>query len=165
MAAIKIVGSEMKNKYLVSGFTLIELMIVVAIVAILASVAYPSYQNHITRTHRTDAMANMLELSSILERRYTEVGHYDQAITAELAFDTSPKEGGSVRYNITLSGADGTAAARTTYTLVATPTSIQNDADCGALRITSTGDKCVTNSGLKCSSGDAAARAAVNACW
>lgn len=38
------------------GFTLIELMIVVAIVAILAAVAYPSYQAHVIRTNR--ALAN-----------------------------------------------------------------------------------------------------------
>ncbi len=69
----------MKTEFFVSGFTLIELMIVVAVVAILASVAYPSYQNHITKTHRTDAMANMLELYSFLERRFTEQGNYGDA--------------------------------------------------------------------------------------
>ncbi|MFK8027723.1 MAG: type IV pilin protein [Gammaproteobacteria bacterium] len=147
------------------GFTLIELMIVVAIVSILASVAYPSYQNHIMKTNRTDAMANMLELSSRLERLYTESGNYGAADTASLAFDTSPNDGGAVRYNFTMVPAGGTAAARTSYTLIATPTSIQDDTTCGALRITSTGDKCVTNSGLKCLSGNSADRTAVNACW
>jgi prepilin-type N-terminal cleavage/methylation domain-containing protein len=41
------------------GFTLIELMVVVAIVAILASVAFPSYIRYVNRTHRGDATAKL----------------------------------------------------------------------------------------------------------
>jgi len=152
----------MKHNHTNMGFTLIELMIVVSVVAILASVAYPSYLNHIIKTHRSDAMANMLDLSSILEKRYTEIGHYGDA---SLAYTVSPKEGGSVRYNFTVTSTGGTATTRTGYTIIATPTSIQSDSECGALQITHTGNKCVTNSGLKCANGNAAARAAVAACW
>nr|WP_163501136.1 type IV pilin protein [Halomonas socia] len=53
------------------GFTLIELMIVVAIIAILASVAYPSYQRYVTATWRTAATACLSELSQAMARRYT----------------------------------------------------------------------------------------------
>ena len=58
------------------GFTLIELMIVVAIIAILASVAYPSYQRYVTSTWRTAATACLSELSQGMARRYTVAMSY-----------------------------------------------------------------------------------------
>lgn len=50
----------MKSKYSVRGFTLIELMIVVAIIAVLASVAYPSYKEYVARSRRAEARAVLL---------------------------------------------------------------------------------------------------------
>jgi type IV pilus assembly protein PilE len=47
-----------------SGFTLIELMIVIAIVAILLAVALPAYQNQIIRGHRTAAKSEMLDIAN-----------------------------------------------------------------------------------------------------
>ena len=51
----------------IKGFSLIELMIVVAIVAILAAVAYPAYTRHIQDTRETEAQAKILEFSGELE--------------------------------------------------------------------------------------------------
>lgn len=46
-----------------NGFTLLELMIVVAIVGILATIAYPSYQSYMRRGHRADAQAYLMDLA------------------------------------------------------------------------------------------------------
>ena len=46
------------------GFTLIELMIVVAVIAIIAAVAYPSYTQYVIRSNRAAAQAQMLEIAN-----------------------------------------------------------------------------------------------------
>lgn len=43
------------------GFTLIELLIVIAILAIISGIAYPSYQDHVIKTRRTDAQAELIK--------------------------------------------------------------------------------------------------------
>jgi len=46
-----------------TGFTLIELMIVVVVIAILASIAYPSYTRYMTRSHRAQAQSYLMEVA------------------------------------------------------------------------------------------------------
>lgn len=53
------------------GFSLIELMIVVAIIGILAMIAYPSYQAHTRKTARTDGQSKLMEVMQAQERHYT----------------------------------------------------------------------------------------------
>lgn len=66
------------------GFTLIELMIVVAILGILAAIAYPSYQGYIERGHRTDMMSEMHNIASTIESRKLAQGKYSSVITTDL---------------------------------------------------------------------------------
>ncbi|RYE66829.1 MAG: type IV pilin protein [Oxalobacteraceae bacterium] len=58
------------------GFTLIELMIVVAIVGILATIAYPSYKDSILKGRRAEARTALLELMQQQERYMTQRGAY-----------------------------------------------------------------------------------------
>ena len=78
------------------GFTLMELMIVVAIIGILAGIAYPTYQDSVRKSRRADAEAVLLELAQWMERFYTENNRYDQTragVAVVLPFAQSPKEG------------------------------------------------------------------------
>ena len=58
------------------GFTLIELMIVVAVIGIIAAIAYPSYQDQVMSTRRGDAQGALMAFASSMERYYTQNGSY-----------------------------------------------------------------------------------------
>lgn len=109
------------------GFTLIEVMIVVAIVAILAAVALPSYNEYIRRGHRAEARAGLLQGAQWLERASTATGIYPDDLAATLK--TVP----SSRYTIA-AVSDGAA-----FTLTATPAGAQVGDRCGAYTLTNTG--------------------------
>lgn len=121
------------------GFSLLELMIVVAVVAILASLAYPAYQDHVRKTRRADAQGALVALSNAMERWYTENNTYLGAAAggadtgAPAVYATQvPVDGGTATYDLTIEAATGT-----TYTLRATPVNVQGGD--GYLELLSTG--------------------------
>lgn len=66
----------MNTKKISKGFSLVELLIVVAIIGILAAVAVPAYFNHILRTRQADAYHNLLDLKAAQEMFYTQYNRY-----------------------------------------------------------------------------------------
>ena len=120
-----------------SGFTLIELMIVVAIVAIIAAVAYPSYQNSVLRARRSDGHEFLQRIASAQERFYTNRNQYtaDLSTAAGLSLGTNVSEAGHYTVRAVVA-ADGQS-----YTLQASPEPTQSHDQCGNLTINNVGAK------------------------
>ncbi len=121
------------------GFTLIELMIVVAVVAVLAVIAFPAYQNQVRKARLGQAQADLLEISQIMERCFTANNSY---VGCALPFAQSPRNG-TAFYLITVA----TPSPRA-YTLTATPLMAGGQAHqvCGTLRLNQLGAKSFTGS-------------------
>jgi type IV pilus assembly protein PilE len=117
------------------GFTLVELMIVVAIVAILAAIAYPSYSAYVQRSRRAQAKADLTQLAQDLERQYTVQKTYI-GYAPDGGFPTnSPHDGGVTAYTI-----DAVLQTRA-YVLTATMAGPQTTDLCGNLTLDQTGQK------------------------
>ncbi|SHM06155.1 type IV pilus assembly protein PilE [Rhodanobacter sp. OK091] len=139
-----------------AGFTLVELMIVVAIIAVLAAIALPTYTSYITKTRRTAAKGCLSEYANYMERYYTTNLRYDQDT------QTTP-----VQNSLTLAGLDCATPQRTgndygysfpsgaasvsTYTIQAVPISgsaqAKRDTLCGTLTLNQAGKRTASGTG------------------
>ncbi len=122
------------------GFSLIEMMVVVAIIGILASVAYSSYQNSVLSSRRSLGTQALLETAQRLERCATENLSYLNAANCPTLPFNAPEDTTDNYYTISI--ANRTAS---TYTLTATAINAQaSDADCATMSINNLGQKTAT---------------------
>jgi len=142
----------------IAGFTLIELMIVVAIIGILASIALPSYQESVRKSRRADAEGALLNLSNAMERHFTVNNSYCDAggagganVCFVGAAETGVNDTGAPRiysppaqtaqyYKISIFSAD-----ESSFSLHAEPINAQATDKCGKLIIDQTGSKTIAD--------------------
>lgn len=139
-----------------TGFTLIELMIVVAIIGILAAIAIPAYSSYVARANRASARAQLQQAAQYMQRFYAANDRYDADRTGAKniwaimppTLLRAPAEGTQL-YEISNSGASASSAAASTFTLIMRPlgdASMAND-KCGGFSLTQSGAKGITIAG------------------
>lgn len=146
------------------GFSLIELLIVIAIIGILAAIAVPSYNRYVLRSHRAEAKNMLMATAQRLEQNYTLSGSYAQtqgsavidintATITAWGFGQVPLNG-PARYNITFAAGNPTAV---TFVLLATPVGGQAADTCGVLLL--------DNRNLKGANGQNNRNQVTRECW
>jgi type IV pilus assembly protein PilE len=138
------------------GFSLIELMIVVAIIGVLAAIAMPSYRDYVYRANRTVAKTVLMEIVGKQEGFYTDRKRYaevlgPQSATNNLGYDAAvifikpdgtkdDETSSDAIYRVTLS-----AATMTSFTVQAEPINGQlKDTKCVNLTVDNVGTKAAT---------------------
>jgi type IV pilus assembly protein PilE len=104
-----------------SGFTLIELMIVVAVIGILAAIAIPNYNEYVIRSKITEGLSGLSQMATKLEQYFQDNRSYVGACPAfgSAAVSARPKDTTNFTYTCpTLSA--------TTYVVLATGTGSMN---------------------------------------
>jgi type IV pilus assembly protein PilE len=131
----------MKNR--LQGFTLIELMIVVAIIGIIAAIAYPSYVQYVVKGKRSAAESLMLDVAN-REKQYLLDARAYTGTLSNLGITSLPSE---VSANYDVNVVPGTTPP--SFIITATPKNGQatNDTKCANLTLDDTGAKGITGTG------------------
>ena len=131
----------MPNK--MRGFTLIEMMIVVALIGIIVAFGYPSYRDQVIKSHRAEGMGELLELADRLERYYSDKNTYATATLGTAATDVYPAVTKKQNYALAI---DGTKTDDIKFSITATPQGTQTADKCGTFILNSDGTKSITGS-------------------
>lgn len=116
------------------GFTLLEMLVVVAIIGILAAIAYPSYENYVRKARRGDMQSELMRMAQEAQR-YQVINRSFNGMNMGHLNSTGSFPSGTAYYNIALTP----APTNTTWTMVATPTGAQ--AGDGVICLNSAGHK------------------------
>ncbi|MDE2394704.1 MAG: prepilin-type N-terminal cleavage/methylation domain-containing protein [Burkholderiales bacterium] len=132
------------------GFTLIEMMVVVAVAAILAAIAYPSYLKQVSKSRRSDAKSALLDLAAREETYFSTNNVYTNTASNlgySSAFPLQVSSGSAAYYQINV-----TAASSTAFSLSATPIGNQAGDACGTYTLNQLGAQSNTGNTLVSSS-------------
>ena len=140
MAAKKISQTPKKHP---GGFSLIELVIVVAVMAVLLTIAVPTYRHYAQRAERADAIRLLLAVADCQERIRAETGFYDTTRCIEGLESTA--------YSFRVEpSADASSSG---FEVIAEPSRRQGN-DCGALSLDHTGTRGISSE-----------KGSLSACW
>ena len=131
------------KKVITNGFSLLELVIVLAVISVLLTLAIPSYQRYTQRVHRAEAIRMMLAVADCQERVRASTGFYDTASCGE-GFNSDSHE-------LRIEPLDNTASLE--YTIVAQLRQGRDD-DCGNLSLDQAGTRGIRGN-----------QATVSKCW
>ena len=113
------------------GFTLTDLMIVVAVIGILASITFATYQYYILSVRRVEAQGIMLDIQSLQEKNQFNYSYYKKNLSAFGNYESD-------HYTYAIKG-----ATNTTYTITATAKGSQaSDTGCIFMTLNQAGLKC-----------------------
>lgn len=120
------------------GFTLIEVVVVMAVIGILTAIAIPSYSEYVRRSQRAEARTVLLEAAQFMQRFYSANDRYDlsragAALALPAGLQQVPADG-TARYTVSLN-----AVSTTAYTLQAAPAGSMTGDKCGTFTLTSVG--------------------------
>lgn len=140
---------------LLHGFSLIELLVVLAMLAILTAIAIPAYGRYAMRAHRVDGQAVLLHIANAQERFYASTNHY--GVLGDIGY-ADPAISEQKYYSVTaVVSADPAGNSSQAYVATATPIGPQARDACGMLTI--------NNIGIKTPLPSSAAGSANGNCW
>ena len=124
-----------------TGFTLIELMIVVIIIGVLLGISIPAYRDYVVRSHRADAQAALLDIAARQERFVAQNNTYTTELSAGTGLNLGRTTSAEGYYNMSVAACAGGSIA-TCYVVTATATGSQaSDSECATITYDSAGNK------------------------